>query len=122
MLENVKIYISEDSDSEAYELYANQKESRGDVLVEYEKELYKFEFSTALSLTQEYEGEKSMDRVCLLWLPTIIVEDCKKETIIKNILMLEPTDFKYFKPVKLDGDLFPPRCQDINNWKQVYPM
>lgn len=58
MLENVKIYISEDSDSEAYELYANQKESRGDVLVEYEKELYKFEFSTALSLTQEYEGEK----------------------------------------------------------------
>lgn len=120
MLKNVKIYIAEDS--EAYELYMTQKESRGDVLVEYEEKLYKIEFSTALSLTQEYEWEKSMERVCLIWLPTIIVEDCKKETIIKNILKLEPTDFKYFKPVKLDGDLFPPKCHDLNNWKLVYPI
>ena len=121
MLENVKIYISEDSDSEKYELYMSQKEWRGDVLVEYEKEFYKIEVSTALVIAQQHELDKSIDRVSLVWIPTIIVDDCKKETIIKNILMLEPTDFKYFKPVKLDGDLFSTRCQDINNWKQVYP-
>ncbi len=42
MLENIKIYFSEDSDE--YELYMAQKESRGDVLVEYEEKLYKIEF------------------------------------------------------------------------------
>ncbi len=123
MLENVKIYISEDKnmDPAVYELYMAQKDCRGDVLVEYEEELYIIEFITAWSLAQEHDWDKSMDRVCLLWLPTIIVEDCRKETIIKNILKLEPTDFKYFKPVKLDGDLFAPEWQDLNNWKRVYP-
>ena len=121
MLENVKIYISEDSDSEKYELYMSQKEWRGDVLVEYEKEFYKIEFSTALVIAQQHELDKSIDRVSLIWFPTIIVDDCKKETIIKNILKLDSHYFKYFKPVKLDSNIFPPECQDINNWKQVYP-
>ena len=121
MLENVKIYISEDSDSEKYELYMSQKEWRGDVLVEYEKEFYKIEVSTALVIAQQHELDKSIDRVSLVWIPTIIVDDCKKETIIKNILKLDSHYFKYFKPVKLDSNIFPPECQDINNWKQVYP-
>ena len=119
MLENIKIYFSEDSDE--YELYMAQKESRGDVLVEYEEKLYKIEFLTALSLAQEHDWDKGIGRVSLIWLPTIIVDDCRKETIIKNIRVLEPDIFKYFKPVKLDGNLFSPRCQDINNWKIVYP-
>ena len=122
MLENVKIYISEDEDSEAYERYMSEKDWRGDILVEYEEKLYKIEFITIYSLALGYEGDKSNDRVSLIWLPTIIVDDCRKETIIKNILKLEPTDFKYFKPVKLDGDLFPPECHDLNNWKLVYPV
>lgn len=119
MPENVKIYFSEDSDE--YELYMSQKEWRGDILVEYEKKFYKIEFSTALVIAQQHELDKSIDRVSLIWFPTIIVDDCRKETIIKNIRMLEPDIFKYFKPVKLDGNLFSPRCQDINNWKIVYP-
>lgn len=121
MLEDVKIYISEDENSDLYEKYMSQKEWRGDIIIEYEENLYKIEFSTALVLSQQHDLDKSINRVSLIWIPTIIVDDCSKDTIIKSILMLEPTDFKYFKPIKLDGDLFPQEYQNLNKWKRVYP-
>ena len=123
MPKNVKIYISEDKnmDPSIYELYMAQKDCRGDILIEYEQKFYIIEFTTVVSLAQEYDWDKSIDRVSLIWVPTIIVDDCKKETIIKNILKLDSHYFKYFKPVKLDGDLFAPEWQDLNNWKRVYP-
>ncbi len=123
MPKNVKIYISEDKnmDPSIYELYMAQKDCRGDILIEYEQKFYIIEFTTVVSLAQEYDWDKSIDRVSLIWVPTIIVDDCKKETIIKNILKLDSHYFKYFKPVKLDSDLFESEWQDLNNWKQVYP-
>ena len=117
----LKIYISEDENSDLYEKYMSQKEWRGDIIIEYEENLYKIEFSTALVLSQQHDLDKSINRVSLIWIPTIIVDDCSKDTIIKSILMLEPTDFKYFKPIKLDGDLFPQEYQNLNKWKRVYP-
>ncbi len=119
-MKNFKIYFSDDSD--LVEAESVMKEWRGDVIVFYDGLFYQLDFITIERINNEYDvAQKDYQTYYLT--NTVVVENVKKDTIIREICnLVESNIIKSFSTIDLQQfyrNAFP-ELQDIKNWKQIY--
>ena len=98
-----------------------EKGFRGDVILEFNDNLYQFEFMSIERLNNEYLYSQKTNSPCLIDAPTIVIDKVTTKSIVECLLKLDDNVIDTLPTINIKDKFqyYPKEYQDLNNWRRI---